>query len=45
MDWLNRMTKISNKFKFQLFGRTVDDLERCYESASKLDSDRAGRMS
>jgi Ca2+-binding EF-hand superfamily protein len=45
MDWLNRMTKISNKFKFQLFGRTVDDLERCYESASKMDSNQTGRMS
>lgn len=45
MDWVNRMTKISNKFKFQLFGRVVDDLEKCYEMASRLDSQQSGRLS
>ena len=44
MDWINRMTKISNKVKFQLFGRNVDNLEKCYEAASKIDQHQSGRM-
>ena len=44
MDWINRLKKISNKFKFQLFGRKVLDLEQCYLQSAKFDPQSTGFM-
>ncbi len=38
------MKKISNKFKFQLFGRKTDDLEQCYANSSNFDPKSTGFM-
>ena len=45
MDWVNKINKINNKFKFQLFGRNVDNLEKCYNNISLYDKDHTGCMS
>jgi len=45
MDWINRLKKISNKFKFQLFGRKVLDLEQCYLQSAKFEPKSTGYMS
>lgn len=44
MDWINRMQKISNKFKFQLFGRKTLDLERAYSNSAKYDPQSSSFM-
>jgi hypothetical protein len=30
MDWVNQIAKVNNKFKFQLFGKAVEGLDKCY---------------
>jgi len=45
MDWVNHSNKINNKFKFQLFGRNVNNLEKCYNNISLYDQDQTGLMS
>ena len=45
MDWVNQIAKINNKFKFQLFGRNVDNLEKCYSKIQEFDTKNAGTMS
>jgi hypothetical protein len=30
MDWVNKIGKVNNKFKFQLFGKAVENLDKCY---------------
>ncbi len=45
MDWVNQNNKINNKFKFQLFGRNVSNLEKCYNSISLYDPNQSGVMS
>ena len=44
MDWVNQLTKVNNKFKFQLFGRTVDNLDKCYSNMLKYDAEQTGTM-
>ena len=44
MDWVNKIAKVNNKFKFQLFGRNVDNLERCYNQISEFDPNQTGLM-
>jgi hypothetical protein len=38
------LKKISNKFKFQLFGRKILDLEQCYLNSAKYDTKSTGYM-
>lgn len=45
MDWVNQIVKVNNKFKFQLFGRSVDNLEKCYSSIQQFDPNNTGEMS
>ena len=45
MDWLNKINKINNKFKFQLFGKNRENLEACYYKISDYDSQGTGLMS
>ena len=45
MDWVNQIAKINNKFRFQLFGRNVDNLDKCYSQISQYDPDNNGTMS
>ena len=45
MDWLNQLPKVNNKFKFQLFGRKVYNLNSCYANIQKFDSDNSLLMS
>lgn len=45
MDWVNQLPKINNKFKFQLFGRNVDNLDKCYAQIGQFDSNYTGDMS
>lgn len=45
MDWVNVIAKINNKFKFQLFGRVVDNLDKMYDNAGVYDSNGTGLMS
>ncbi len=45
MDWVNLTPKINNKFKFQLFGRTVDNLDKCYEQMGEFDPEKTGYLS
>ena len=44
MDWINRMEKIVNKVKFQLFGRKIDDLAQLRDQVCKFDPDNTGFM-
>ena len=37
MDWINQLPKVNNKFKFQLFGRNVENLNSCYSNIEKFD--------
>lgn len=37
MDWVNPLTKVNNKFKFQLFGRQYENLYHVYRQVSKYD--------
>jgi hypothetical protein len=37
MDWTNQLAKVNNKFKFQLFGRNVENLDSCYANIIKFD--------
>jgi len=37
MDWVNPIIKINNKFKFQLFGKTYDNLVHLYTNIPKYD--------
>lgn len=45
MDWINQLPKVNNKFKFQLFGRNVENLNSCYVSMQKYDADNSRVMS
>ena len=45
MDWVNQVIKVNNKFKFQLFGRNVDNLDKCYSQISQYDPNNTGAMS
>lgn len=45
MDWVNKTTKINNKFKFQMFGRNVNNLEKCYNNITQYDPNHTGLMS
>lgn len=45
MDWVNQIEKINNKFKFQLFGKAVDNLDKCYAKMIEYDKDNTGLMS
>lgn len=45
MDWVNQLQKINNKFKFQLFGRTVENLDKCYNNIPVYDPQNTGVMS
>ena len=42
MDWVNALSKINNKVKFQLFGRTHENLLHFYAQVPKYDSDKKG---
>ncbi len=45
MDWLNQLPKVNNKFKFQLFGRSVENLNSCYANIQKFDPNDSRSMS
>lgn len=45
MDWLNKVEKINNKFRFQLFGKNRENLELCYNKISQFDPESTGLMS
>ena len=45
MDWVNALSKINNKVKFQLFGRTHENLLHFYAQVPKYDSDKKGGLS
>lgn len=45
MDWVNAMHKTNNKFKFQLFGRAIDNLDRLYVKVQQYDPEGSGGMS
>jgi hypothetical protein len=45
MDWVNPIIKINNKFKFQLFGKTYDNLYPLYLQYSKYDPSNQGGLS
>ena len=45
MDWVNALAKISNKVKFQLFGRTYENLLHLYAQVPKYDPERKGGLS
>ena len=45
MDWVNPLIKINNKFKFQLFGRTYDNLLSLYAQYRKFDPNSQGGVS
>lgn len=44
MDWLNQLPKVNNKFKFQLFGRNVENLNNCYHNIRKYDQENTRLM-
>jgi hypothetical protein len=44
MDWVNQSVKINNKFKFQLFGKTVTNLEKFYSNSIIYDPQGTGLM-
>ena len=45
MDWVNPIIKISNKIKFQLFGRNHENLIHLYTNISSFDPNSQGGMS
>lgn len=45
MDWINQLPKVNNKFKFQLFGRNIENLNGCYSNIAKFDPDSSRNMS
>ena len=45
MDWINQLPKVNNKFKFQLFGRNVENLNTCYSNIQKFDPENSRLMS
>lgn len=45
MDWVNQIVKINNKFKFQLFGKAVENLDKCYLKIRDYDPENTGVMS
>lgn len=45
MDWVNPLVKVSNKFKFQLFGKQRDNLIALYIQVPKFDVNNGGGMS
>lgn len=44
MDWINQLPKVNNKFKFQLFGRNVENLNNCYSNIEKFDPNNTRLM-
>ena len=44
MDWVNALAKINNKFKFQLFGRTYENLIHLYQLIPNYDPQKTGGM-
>jgi hypothetical protein len=45
MDWVNKIGKVNNKFKFQLFGKAVENLDKCYSKMLEFDPQNTGLMS
>ena len=45
MDWVNPLAKVNNKFKFQLFGKTYDNLIPLYTQIPKFDPSNQGSLS
>lgn len=45
MDWVNALQKVNNKFKFQLFGRTFENLLHFYAILPKYDPQHTGGLS
>lgn len=45
MDWVNKIAKVNNKFKFQLFGKAVENLDKCYSKMIQYDPQNTGFMS
>lgn len=45
MDWVNPLTKVNNKFKFQLFGRQYENLLNLYLQIPKYDPNHSGSLS
>ena len=45
MDWVNAIAKINNKCKFQLFGRTRENLLHLYSQIPNFDPHKQGGMS
>lgn len=45
MDWVNPLTKVNNKFKFQLFGRQYENLLHLYLQIPKFDPNSSGSLS
>jgi hypothetical protein len=45
MDWVNPITKVNNKFKFQLFGRQHENLIHLYSQIYKYDPNNSASLS
>lgn len=45
MDWVNAMAKVTNKVKFQLFGRAYENLLHLYANIPKYDPGKHGGLS
>ena len=45
MDWVNPLAKVNNKLKFQLFGKTYDNLIPLYAQIPKYDPSNQGSLS
>ena len=45
MDWVNAKQKINNKVKFQLFGRSYENLLHFYAQVPKYDPQQRGGLS
>lgn len=45
MDWVNQIKKVNNKFRFQLFGKNIENLNQCYINMDKYDPENKRLMS